>query len=201
VIETNETLLDRLKADNAQEAWKEFYHLYWRSILRYACKLGLAEAQAQDVLQETMVALMRLLPGFAYDRRKGRFRNFLLTIVHRKSLAALRRVRRESEVPWAENGDHDGADPFGNGGAAEAEALARWRETLLEEALRCVRDDATLDGRTFAVFEAYAIAKRPVAEVAAEFGLHENAVYQIKNRLMRRIQAEVEKLMRSSGSA
>jgi DNA-directed RNA polymerase specialized sigma24 family protein len=41
--------------------------------LRYARKLGLDETQAQDVLQETMVALMRILPEFAYDRNKGSF--------------------------------------------------------------------------------------------------------------------------------
>ena len=202
MIDTSESLLGRLKDNAPDDAWKQFYEQYWGAILRYARKLGLDDAQAQDVLQETMVVLMRILPEFAYDRGKGKFRNFLLTIVHRKSLGVLRRARRErdSHVPWAENGEGDTVDPFGNLGADEAEALVRWQETLMEEALRRVREAEGLGENTFAVFEAYAIQRRPPAAVAKEFGLKENAVYQIKNRLLRRLQSEVAKLMKDSGA-
>jgi DNA-directed RNA polymerase specialized sigma24 family protein len=40
-------------------------------VLGYARKLGLDDVSSQDVLQETMVALMRVLPGFQYDPRRG----------------------------------------------------------------------------------------------------------------------------------
>lgn len=202
MIDTSESLLGRLKADTANEAWKQFYELYWGAILRYARKLGLDETQAHDVLQETMVALMRILPEFAYDRGKGKFRNFLLTIVHRKSLAVLRRTRRErdSQVPWEENGEGDSSDPFGNLGTDEKEALVRWRESLVEEALRRVREAEGLGENTFAVFDAYAIQRQSSEEVAKQFCLKENAVYQIKNRLLRRLQSEVAKLMKNSGA-
>lgn len=202
MIETNETLLGRLKAETAHEAWREFYEHYWGAILRYARKLGLDEILAQEVLQETMVALMRILPEFAYDRNKGRFRNFLLTIVHRKSLAALRRVRREreSQVPWEDGDGVEPAKPFGEDRAAESAAIEAWREVLLAEALGELRADPGLAENTFAVFEAYVIEKRPVGEVAAAFGLKENAVYQIKNRVLRRLRDRVTRLMRDSGA-
>lgn len=193
MVSTRESLLDSLKVENAHEAWREFYHLYWAALLRYARKLGLGEHQAEEVLQETMVALMRLLPHFAYDRGKGKFRNFLLTIVHRKSLAMLRRNSRNSEVVWKEL--RDGlADPYGNGATADAEALALWQEALWEEAIRRVRDDGRLANRTYPVFEAYVLQRRPATEVAQTFGLKENAVYQIRNRILRRVHAEVERL-------
>ena len=199
MIDTRETLLSRLRVENAHEAWKEFYHLYWGAILRYARKLGLNEHQAEEVLQETMVALMRVLPEFAYDRGKGKFRNFLLTIVHRKSLATLRRVARSADISWDEAEGAHSVDPFHNGDAPEAEALRRWQETLTEEAICRVREDARLEGHTFAVFEAYVIQRRPVADVARQFGLKENAIYQIRNRLLRRVQAEIARLIKNSG--
>lgn len=201
MITTRETLLDRLKAGDAHDAWREFYHCYWGAILHYARKLGLDAHQAEEVLQETMVALMRILPEFAYDRGKGRFRNFLLTIVHRKALAVLRRARREraSRVPWDEEHDDGTTDPFGGNETAEAEALNRWQEALLAEAMRELRADPTLGELTFAVFDAYVIEKQPAALVAANFGLKENAVYQIKNRLMRLLERRVARLMRDSG--
>jgi len=199
MIDTRESLLDRLKIDDAHEAWREFYHLYWAAILRYARKLGLSEHQAREVLQETMVALMRILPEFVYDPERGKFRNFLLTIVHRKSLGVLRRASRRTELPWHECAEAQIADPFHNSAAVQVEALVRWREVLMEEAVRRVRADARLSADTFAVFEAYGLQRRSAEEVAREFGLKENAVYQIRNRLLRRVQIEVEKLMRSSG--
>jgi RNA polymerase sigma-70 factor (ECF subfamily) len=200
MITTKESLLDNLKADNAQDAWREFYRLYWGAIVRYASKLGLNQHQAEEVLQETMVALMRILPEFAYDRRKGKFRNFLLTIVHRKSLAMMRRVRRTAEVPLERISERDSADPFSEGEAVESEALNRWREAIREEALKHLQNDPALEENTFAIFKAYVLDERPAAAVAAEFGLKENAVYQIKNRLLRRLQCEVAQLMRASGA-
>lgn len=199
MIDTSESLLDRLKVGEAQEAWREFYQLYWGAILRYARKLGLKEHEAEEVLQETMVVLMRILPGFAYDRGRGKFRNFLLTIVHRKSLALMRRAARRTEVKWHDGAETHSVDPFENGAATQTEALTRWRETLMEEAVRRVRENVRINAATFAVFEAYVLRRRPAEDVAREFGLKENAVYQIRNRLLRQVQAEVERLAHSAG--
>lgn len=200
MIDTSESLLDRLKVDGAQDAWKEFYHLYWGAILRYGRKLGLNQHQAEEVLQETMVTLMRILPTFAYDRNKGRFRNFLLTIVHRRSLATLRRASQLRQTEWDETDDAHSTSPFPNENTLEKEAILRWQETLVEEAIRRVRESGRLDEHTFAVFEAYAIQRRPVEEVAQEFGLKENVVYQIRYRILQRVQAEVALLQKNSRS-
>jgi hypothetical protein len=68
---------------------------------------------------------------------------------------------------------------------------ARWQECLLEEALRRMQSDPAVEPRTLEVFRAYAVEGVDAAEVARRFGLKENAVYQIKNRMGRRIKAEV----------
>lgn len=204
--DTNETLLDRVKATDAHDAWKLFYDQYWAVILAYARKLGLNQHQAEEVLQETMVALMRILPDFRYDKNKGKFRNFLLTIVHRKSLTALRRTKRERDthVPWESDLEQKSPAEHKNGDSltmVETEVQARWRESVLEVVLDELASDARLGPETMAVFRAYAVAGRPVVEVAAEFGLKENAVYQIKNRLTRRVQDKVARRLRDSDAA
>ncbi len=199
MVTTNESLLGRLRAETAHDAWKEFFDAYWGAILRYGRKLGLNAHEAEEVLQETMVALMRVLPKFVYDPQKGSFRNFLLTIVHRKSLSTLKRNTRPRPLVWSEGLEAETADPFGDDQAREQEAVGRWRDSLMEEAIRRLRDDPRLGENTFAVFEAYVVQRRPAEEVARQFGLKENAVYQIRNRLLRRVRAEVARLMRSSG--
>lgn len=200
MIDTNESLLERVRRVDAHEAWREFYLCYASAILRYARKLGLDQHRAEEVLQETMVALMDQMPQFTYDRQRGRFRNFLLTIVHRKSLAVIRRAARSAASQLRRPG---GIELCGDELVAvdlRDDDRARWREVLLEEALVNLGHDAALEENTLAVFKAYAIEGRPAREVALRYGLQTNAVYQIKNRLMRRLRAEVARRLRDSGT-
>lgn len=196
---TRHTLLQKLRAPDAGLAWEDFYSIYWRVIVRYAMKLGLAEDAGHDVLQETMVVLMRLLPDFEYDPARGKFRNFLLTIAHRKALQTMRRQRARPTVPLD--------DPIEDGGRSLADVLPddsvslphevmdqQWREGLWEEAVRRVLADPTLEVRTVDVFNAYVIDQRSASDVAHAYGLAANAVYQIKNRLLKRIEAQVREL-------
>jgi len=50
--------------------------------------------------------------------------------------------------------------------------------------------------RTFAVFRAYVMDDTPAAEVARRFGMKENAVYQVKDRMLRRLEQELRALLR-----
>ncbi|MGD0060515.1 MAG: sigma-70 family RNA polymerase sigma factor [Verrucomicrobiia bacterium] len=187
-----------------ERAWEEFYQMYWAVIVRYAQKLGLDETSAHDVLQETMVVLLRQMPTFHYDPKKGKFRNFLLTIVHRKTLAALRRAGGRGEESLDATVGDDGlsyADKLADElatlpGKASEES---WRASIQDEALRRVREDPSVAGRTWQVFNAYVLKRQEVGEVAKQFGIKENAVYQIKNRIIRRLRREVEKLTTELG--
>jgi RNA polymerase sigma factor (sigma-70 family) len=197
--QTRPTLLERIRADAAEPAWEEFYRYYWEPIVRYARKMGLSESEAEDVLQETMIALMRILPGFQYNPGKGKFRNFLLTIVHRRALAAFRRAARYPHVSLDAGGEEDGlalgerleAEPTNS---LESEDEHRWQQCLAEKALRAIAEDPKVDERTFRIFRAYALENRPCSEVAREFAEKPNNIYQIRNRLLRRLQQEVAKL-------
>jgi len=197
---TRVSLLVRLKDNPRDLDWRDFFDTYSGVISWYARQKGLSDSDAQDVLQETMVDLMRALPGFTYNREKGLFRNFLLTITHRRTMKALHRVRRRAEVSMDQPLTDDGFTLADTLPAAEDDAVGErdeqaWRESIFQQAWDAVRKDATIKGNTLDVFEAYVINQQPAAEVAARFGLKENAVYQIRNRLMKRLQEEVAMLM------
>jgi len=199
VHSTRRTLLWRMRDPHAERAWEEFYQMYWAVIVRYAQKMGLNEAEAQDVLQETMMVLLRILPQFQYDPAKGKFRNFLLTIVRRKALAAWRRAAARGEVSFDTCPHDDGLSPADtlsdeNIVAPSDTDQRRWRESIQEQALQRIRDDASVQGRTWDVFQAYVLDQLPVAEVVQRFGMKKNAVYQIKNRMIKRLKEEVERL-------
>jgi len=201
MINTDEILLDRVKELDAHEAWKEFYDNYWAAIIRYGRKIGLSETQAKDVLQETMVDLMRILPRFDYNQDKGRFRNFLLTIVHRKSISTAKRDVRNSGEPWDDSvHSHDKNQSRTRDVQVDEEAVQRWKESIMEEEFNSLRNSPEIEPQTWKIFEAYVVQNNPAKQVAGQFEVAINAVYQIKNRLLKRVQKNVERRLRDSGS-
>jgi len=58
-IPTRQSLLGRLKDWNDQESWQVFFDTYWRLIYNTAMKAGLNDAEAQDVVQETILSVSK----------------------------------------------------------------------------------------------------------------------------------------------
>lgn len=198
--QTRSSLLERLKTSPAEADWETLYRTYCGVILGYARKVGLGEHAAEDVLQETMVTLMRLLPAFQYDPKRGKFRNFVFTITHRAAQVTLRRARRHHTISLDEAGDED-QPPLGDTlpderTEAPSDGLeVNWRLSLQEEALRRLLSDPTVKGQTLGVFQAYVFERQPAEAVAARFGISKNNVFQIKNRLIKRLQEEIHKMI------
>lgn len=198
-METQVSLLNRLKFGDAEQDWERFYYAYADMIVRYARKLGLDENAAYDVLQDTMVALMSVLKRFEYDPKKGKFRSFLFTIVRRSTFRRINRTIRRKEVSAnAPVGENEGAliDLLE---APDAVSVSekdekQWRQSIMEHCLEVIREDPKVQDETIDIFIAYVVEEQPVKDVAERFSLSENNVYQIKNRMMKRLQQEVEKL-------
>src|SRR5580658_1242378 len=106
-LQTRRSLLARLGSESQNADWEQFYNQYWAVILFFAQKQGLDEASARDVLQETMILLMRKFPGFVYDPERGRFRNWLLTLVAGKARDAMRRAARSRTISIHEPSSED----------------------------------------------------------------------------------------------
>ncbi|HEY3913650.1 MAG TPA: sigma factor, partial [Verrucomicrobiae bacterium] len=64
LIPTRATLLERMKDWGDQDCYQEFFDTYWRLIYGVARKGGLSDAEAQDVVQETMVSVAKQMPTF-----------------------------------------------------------------------------------------------------------------------------------------
>ena len=93
-VVTSPTLLHKLKNPDDEEAWKRFYKLYSPVVLGFSRAKGCRPSLANDFLQETMMMLISALPDFDYTPGKGRFRNFLLKIVHRRIMDMYKREKR-----------------------------------------------------------------------------------------------------------
>ena len=186
---TSPTLLRAIAADPESPRWNDFARLYGPVVRRCLARTGaagrpLGAADRDDLVQETFLAVARALPGFRYDPARGRFRGYLATVVRNLVLRRRREEAARPEVAVAETGERDAASA-----TTEAE-----RELMLEcwtLALARVLREHAFTPNAKAVFRAHVLDDRPAADVAAEFRMRPNAVYQVKDRVLRAVRREL----------
>ncbi len=141
------------------------------------------ESDAADLVQEVFALLVRKLPEFAYDRKKG-FRNWLRIVLMNK----WREIRRRPSPATAGDALPEPAAADDVAALAEAEFQRR----LAVRALELMR--AEFQPATWKACWEHAVAGRPAAEVAAELGMSVNAVYLATGRVLRRLREELADL-------
>jgi len=94
---TRPSLLLRVRDVNDNAAWTQFVEIYTPLIYGYCRARGLQEASAADVAQETMRAVVRAIAKFEYDPARGKFRNWLLTVVQSRVSNFLAEQQRQEK--------------------------------------------------------------------------------------------------------
>ena len=94
VYKTRKSLLLRLKNQDDQESWREFYNIYGRMIFGYALRHRLSHAEAEDVVQEVCIKLFRQILSFDYSPDQGHFRGWLKTVTKHAVIDFIRRKER-----------------------------------------------------------------------------------------------------------
>src|SRR6185369_9433656 len=79
-IRTRQSLLNRLKDWGDQSSWQDFFDTYWRLIYNVATKAGLTDTEAQEVVQETVIAVAKKIPEFETDPAHGSFSAWLMQL-------------------------------------------------------------------------------------------------------------------------
>ena len=162
--------------------------------------------EADDVIQETLIELIRVFPIYHYSpKEKGHFHNYLTGILRHRALRMMGEEKRRAEIAEEMRRVGDNA-PYQDGNVsraacpqtAETDETA-WRESLLEIALQQLLADSTIQERTRLVFTRVAVNGEKPEDVAAAFGIARNAVDQIKSRLMARLKELVAALEEADG--
>jgi RNA polymerase sigma factor (sigma-70 family) len=179
---TSISLLERLRGSDPEAAWSRFVHLYTPLLLaRARRRYGLGVADAEDVVSDVFVELIRRLPEFSYDSGRS-FRGWLGKVLHSKHVDRLR--RKGLRVP---NG---AAGLSGVAGEADADPLeAEEGQILARRALQLMQ--AEFEPTTWKACWAMVAEGKSATEVAAELGISENAVYISKSRVLRRLRREM----------
>ena len=197
-LPTRQSLLSRLRDCGDDAGWREFFEMYWRLIYNVSRKSGLADAEAQDVVQNTFIYLTRKMPKFRYDPARGSFKSWLRVVtrsrisVHRRQ-AGVEPVLRES---FADTDDELAQIPDASGDALDEVWQRGWEENLLETALRRVR--AKGSAQHLLIFRLATLNGLPLTQVAKKLGVSVPQVYLARHRVGKVFKAGVAQLRRET---
>jgi RNA polymerase sigma-70 factor (ECF subfamily) len=196
-IPTRSSLLSRLKDWDDAESWQEFFRTYWKLIYNTAIKAGLNDAEAQDVVQDTVVSVAKKMRDFKYDPALGSFKGWLLQLTTWRVLNQLKKrapgesVRprcsdEKSGTPTAERIPDPaslGIEDFWN---------REWQKNLVDAAIERVKENA--NPKQYEIFYLHVVKQLPAAKVAASLNVNLARVYLAKHRVWTLVKKEVRRL-------
>ena len=191
--ETPVTLLERLRLRPDAASWQRLVDLYSPLVRDWLRRYAIQSPDRDDLTQDVLSVLVRKLPDFRHDLRRGAFRRWLRNI----TLNELRGFWRTQR-----------ARPLAGGGTEIEEALRQledpesdlsrlWDREHDEHVARRLLEliEPEFEPVTWRAFRLLVLEGRRTAEAAAELGLSANAVRIAKFRVLRRLRQESEGLI------
>lgn len=189
IPDTSTTLL-RDVADSSHARWAVF-HARYQPLMRVYLRERFPSLEADEVIQETMVALVAVLSKYVYKpEENGRFHNYLTGVLRNKALKTLAARQREASL-------RDGfrAKMSTEGTRSQDETLEReWRESVYDIALKQLLADETIHERTKQVFLRLVVDGEKPEQVAEAYDLPYNTVVKMKARLVKQLRGLVKEL-------
>jgi len=184
---TRSSLLVRIRNLEDRRAWEEFVEVYTPLVYRYCRGHDLQEGDAADVAQESMRAVARAIGKFEYDPQRGKFRNWLLTVVQNKLRNFLDQQQRQPELAGESTLDIRRARDLTP--VDESIWEAEYYRTLFNWAANRIRGE--FQESTWRAFWQTTIDERDGKEVAESLGLSVGAVYVAKSRVIARLKEQI----------
>jgi RNA polymerase sigma factor (sigma-70 family) len=181
---TRATLLERIRDGRDTLGWEEFFTRYWPTIYGFARRRGCSQDTAEEVVQEVLLKIFQQRDVYQYDPARGRFRDWLGTVVRHK--VAERRRRPGNRRQAAGNDFSAGqTEPAGDGEEVDQAWEAAFENSLLLALLDAVRRET--NPRTYLAFELIGLEGLSGSEAARLTGLTRNAVYKAHKRVLGRL--------------
>ena len=197
-VKTDILLLEGIR-NQEEDEWSKFYDRYALVVYNFARKLGCSPEMAEDILQDSMMTLWRVLPRFQYNPKRGKFRSFLFKIAETKIRDTYRRNKRYK--PISSNGEYLSSDKDCDREIGTEVMEYHWdhafEENILSKAILVVQEK--VQPTTFKSFLKVFIEKKEVKEVAKILNIPPNRVSQHKHTVCKLIIQEAKRLREEYG--
>jgi RNA polymerase sigma-70 factor (ECF subfamily) len=196
VNETSLSLLNRLRHSPESETWDRLVELYAPLIRAWLRKYDVQASDADDLVQEVLLAVSKDLGTFDHGGYPGAFRGWLKAIL----INRLRKFWRDRDRRPQARGDSDIDARLAQLDDPSSEMSQIWNrqhdQYVLRQVLALAEPHFAPD--TWKAFCRVAFDGAKPVVVAEELGISLNAVCLAKSRVLRRLRQESEGLIESS---
>jgi RNA polymerase sigma factor (sigma-70 family) len=184
-LATRRSMVERLKNWDDQETWRELFDRYWQLIYSVACKAGLTESEAEEVVQKTVLSVAKKMDSFTYDPAVCSFKGWLKHVTQLRILDQFRkRGPREFQPARPKPATVGTATleripdpaPF----PLEAVWDKEWEQNLVEAAMERVKRQVS--PTHYQIYYLHVIKGRSARQVASMLGVATAQVYLITPR-------------------
>ncbi len=195
LIPTRKSLLGCLQDWGDDQSWRVFFDTYWKLIYGFALGRGLGHEEAQEVVQETVVAVAKNIGKFRYEPEVCRFKTWLLGVTRSKIADQFAKRARhpaaETTRPWDDPSRPDVMDRLPDGRSDHWEQIwdDEWQKNLMEAAINRVKPRVSIE--QFQMFDLFVLKEWPACDVAKTLGVTIGHVYVAKHRISKLIRQEV----------
>lgn len=189
MTDTPYSLLERLRRQPNDELWSRLVDLYTPLLLRWLGQAGVNNTDAEDLVQEVLLAVVRGISSFQHNQRRGAFRLWLHTIL-------LNRLRSYWNAKRTNNSTENLSllDELADSASDLCQCWEREHNAFLaRRVFQLIENDFT--STTWQAFRRVVMDGAKPAEVAVELGLSVNAVLLAKSRVLRRARQEIDGLI------
>lgn len=161
------------------------YIRYVLAGLKSRSLFSLEEDMFGDIAQETFVALSMNFPNRKYNRERSAFHSYLYGIIRNHATDYLAKVIRRRDF----DADRRLLVKEEETRAKNDAALERYQNTnaLLGMLVDRVFEGNRLSGKSKEIFLRLTMENAKPRDLAREYGMKENAIYQLKNRVMKKL--------------
>ena len=196
LVATRRSLVDRLVNWDDRKHWQEFFDSYWKLIYSVARKSGLTDAEAQEVVQETVITVAKNIAKLKYDPAVGSFKGWLLQITRWRIADQFRKREPGNAKSLRNAGDRMTAtiERIPDSQAVDLDAVweAEWKDNLFQAAIARVKKK--VDPKQFQIFDCYVRKEWSAQKVAEQLRVSVGQVYLARHRVAAVLKKEIKAL-------
>jgi RNA polymerase sigma factor (sigma-70 family) len=198
-LNTRHSLISRLRNMDDKKSWQEFFDIYWKLIFSVARKAGLTEQEAEEVVQETTIAVSKYIGDYRYNPKVCSFKNWLM---HKTQWRIIDQVRKRPPEcvqrlePTSGNSGTSLLERIPDPESLELDTLweEEWRKNLIDAAMDRVK--RRIKPEHYQIFYLSAARNLGLKRIAETMGVNVAQVYLVRHRVAKLIKKEVQVLER-----
>jgi RNA polymerase sigma-70 factor (ECF subfamily) len=193
-VPTRQSLVSRLRNLEDRDSWQDFFDTYWKLIYSVARRAGLSEQGAEEVVQETTVAVSKYIQDYRYDPEVCSFKNWLLQKTRWKIIDQVRKRPPkgvERFCPPTDTGRTATVERIPDPQSLEIDGMwdEEWQRNLIDAAMQRVK--GRIKPEHYQIFYLSAVRKLGPRKVAHVIGVNVAQVYLVRHRVGVLIKKEI----------